>query len=452
MDETAHMPGRTRWAAWRRIGRRDPDSAVRRAAGTAFFIRIANAGIAYLSQIVMARWMGAFEYGVYVYVWTWVLLVGTVADLGFAVAAQHFIPRYAEGRDFSRIRGFIFASRWVPALAVTLLAAIAGLSVYLLSGTIGAYLVFPLYLACLALPPYGLTAAQDGVARSFGWINLALVPPFILRPLLLLAIMLILFAAGFALDAATAMLAALASTWLTSIGQVVALDRRVEERVPKARKSYAYRLWVTSAMPVLFANVFLFLLSYVGVLLLQYFRSPSEIALFYAATKVTAIVSMVYFAVSASAAHKFAGFEAAGDAPGLAKFYAASTRWTFWPSLAAAIAILAFGKPLLWLFGREFTAAYMLMFVMVAGLLVRAAIGPGEQLLNMAGQQRICAAIYAAAFVFNLALCFAFIPQWGGMGAAIAAALSIVLESLLIYLTVKKRLGIRAFVGFARPR
>jgi O-antigen/teichoic acid export membrane protein len=425
---------------------------MQRAAGAAFFIRIANAAIAYLSQIVMARWMGAFEYGVYVYVWTWVLLIGTVADLGFAVAAQHFIPRYAEARDHSRIRGFIFASRWVPAAAITLMAALAAASVYLLSGTMGGYLVFPLYLACLALPPYGMTAVQDGVARSFGWINLGLVPPFILRPLLLLAVMLALFAAGFALDAATAMLAAVAATWLTALGQVVVLDRRLEKRVPKAPRRTAHGVWVRSALPVLFANIFLFLISYIGVLLLQYFRSPNEIALYYAATKVTAIVAMVHFAITASATHKFAAFEAAGDTAGLAKFYATSTRWTFWPSIAAAIVVLALGKPLLWLFGHEFMAAYSLMFVMVAGLLVRSSIGPGEQLLNMVGQQRICAVIYAAAFAVNLVLCLVFIPPWGAMGAALAAAISIVVESVLLFLVVKSRIGIRAFVGFSGPR
>src|SRR5690606_19710867 len=96
------------WQRWRWRGRAGEgtgaESGVRSAAGSAFLIRIANAGLAYVSQILMARWMGAFEYGVYVYVWTWVLLVGTVADLGFAVTAQRFIPRYRQEGDLDRVR------------------------------------------------------------------------------------------------------------------------------------------------------------------------------------------------------------------------------------------------------------------------------------------------------------------------------------------------------------
>lgn len=439
------------WKRWRLPGRAghgaDSDRGVQRAAGSAFLIRIANAGLAYVSQILMARWMGAFEYGIYVYVWTWVLLVGTVADLGFAITAQRFIPRYRQENDLDRVRGFILASRWVPGLFVTLLAVVAGASVWLLSGKMAAYLVFPLYLACLALPPYGLTGAQDGVARAFGWINLALVPPFILRPVLLLIIMLGLFAAGMPLDAITTMWAAVAATWLTSIGQIAVLDRRVGNRVEKGPRRYAHRLWLTAALPILFANIFQFMLSYVGVFLLQAFRSPTDVAIFYAATKVTAIVSMVYFAVAASAAHRFAALEAAGDRPGLAAFYAGSIRWMFWPTVVVGAAILALGKPLLWLFGEEFMAGYGLMWVMVAGLALRAAIGPGEQFLNMMGQQRRCAAIYATAFVFNLALCFVLVPEWGAMGAAIAATASIALESILIFVAIRQKFAIRAFIG-----
>ncbi|MGB3834935.1 MAG: lipopolysaccharide biosynthesis protein [Mesorhizobium sp.] len=452
MDQASPLAGWERWKTLMRRGRNGgPDRSIQFAASAAFLIRIANAAIAYLSQVLMARWMGTFEYGVYVYVWTWVLLVGTVADLGFAITAQRFIPGYTQAGDFDRVRGFILASRWVPGLFVTLLAALAALSIWLLAGRIEAYLVFPLYLACLTLPPYGLTGAQDGVARAFGWIKLALVPPFIVRPLLLLAIMLALFAAGFPLDASTAMWAAVAATWLTSVGQIAVLDHRVGMRVKKGPRRYSHRLWVTSALPILFANVFQFMLSYVGVLLLQSFRSPNDVAVFYAATKVTAIVSMVYFAVSASAAHRFAALEAAGDRGELERFYARSVGWTFWPTVLVGGAILACGKPLLWLFGEEFTSGYGLMWVMVAGLALRTVIGPGEHFLNMMGQQRLCAAIYAAAFAFNLALCFALIPSWGAMGAAAAAAASIALESALIYLAIRRRFGFSALYRPAKP-
>ena len=67
-------------------------SLAQRTAGAAFLIRVASAGLLYLSQVALARWMGSFEFGVYVYVLTSVLLIGTLADFGLAIAAQRFIP------------------------------------------------------------------------------------------------------------------------------------------------------------------------------------------------------------------------------------------------------------------------------------------------------------------------------------------------------------------------
>src|SRR5690606_2363243 len=103
---------------------------------------------------------------------------------------------------------------------------------------------------------------------------------------------------------------------------IVVIDRRIGKRVEKGSRSYARRQWIVSSLPILFSNFFQFMLSYVGVLLLQLYRSPDDIAIFYAATKLTAIVSMVYFSVAASAAYRFAELNSAGDQEGLKRFYA----------------------------------------------------------------------------------------------------------------------------------
>ena len=45
-------------------------SVAQRIAGGAFLIRVASAAVVYLTQVLLARWMGSFEFGIYVYVWT----------------------------------------------------------------------------------------------------------------------------------------------------------------------------------------------------------------------------------------------------------------------------------------------------------------------------------------------------------------------------------------------
>src|SRR5262245_43590228 len=88
-------------------------SIAQRMAGTAFLIRVASAALIYLSHILLARWMGSFEFGIYVYVWTWAVLIGSIAPLGLAYLAQRFIPEYAGRNDGERLRGFIAGVRWL---------------------------------------------------------------------------------------------------------------------------------------------------------------------------------------------------------------------------------------------------------------------------------------------------------------------------------------------------
>jgi len=90
------------------------------------------------------------------------------------------------------------------------------------------------------------------------------------------------------------------------------------------------------------------------------------------------------------------------------------------------------------------------MFILAVGPLARATVGPVERLLNMVGEQRACAVVYAAAFATNIVLCVALIPFFGVAGAAIAISAAMVLESVLLFWVTKQRLGLHVFIW--RPK
>ena len=186
-------------------------------------------------------------------------------------------------------------------------------------------------------------------------------------------------------------------------------------------------------MPIFMVEGFYLLLTYADVIVLQQFRPPEEVAVYYAAAKTLALVAFVYFSVSAAVAHKFTEYHVAGDKARLSAFLAESIQWTFWPSLAATVLILALGKPFLWLFGPQFVDGYYLMFILAVGLLARATVGPVERLLNMVGEQRACARSMRWRSPRNIALCVVLIPLFGVAGAAIAMSAAMVLESVLLF-------------------
>ena len=434
--------GRAR--AW--LADHNDHTRAQRAAGNAFLIRVVSALLVYLTQVLLARWMGEFEFGIYVYVWTWVLLVGALVDFGLASAAQRFIPEYLGLRAFTLLRGFLSGSRWLTLAIATAIAGLAALGIRVLEPWIGRYEIVPLYLACASLPLFALTHMQEGIARAYGWVNVALVPPYILRSLLLIVLMAAGHAAGFAADAVTAMTAAVLATWATAIVQLVMLDRRLGGTVTPGPKAYEAGTWLLTAIPIFMVEGFYFLLTFTDVLVLQQFRSPEEVAIYYAAAKTLALVAFVHYSVAAATTHKFTEYHVRGDRVRLAAFLSESIRWTFWPSLAATLGILALGRPFLWLFGPRFLEGYSLMFILAIGPLARAAIGPVERLLNMVGEQRACALVYAGAFAFNFLGCLVLIPRFGIHGAAVATAAAVLVESSLLFLVTKRRLGLHVFI------
>jgi O-antigen/teichoic acid export membrane protein len=437
-----------RLTLWSRLGAQlgGADMLMQRLAGTVFMLRVASAVLAYGSQVLLARWMGSFEFGIYVYVWTWVLLIGQSLDLGLGTAAQRFIPEYREQGAFDLLRGFLFGSRLLAFCIATVVALTCAGGVRLLAPWLNDYLVVPLYLACISLPAYGLSNTQDGIARSHDWVGLSLMPTYVVRQLLLTALMAVAYLAGLPMNAVTAMTVAAISIWLPTLGQFLVLNRRLAARIAPGPKALAIRYWVVTAAPILLAEGFYLLLTYADILVLQQFRPPDEVAVYYAAAKTLALVSFIYYAISATTAHRFSVYHVAGDRAGLSAFIAQSIKWTFWPSVVATALLLAVGQPLLRLFGAQFAGGYHLMFILAAGLLARAAIGPIERLLNMLGEQRVCALIYGTAFAINLGACLALIPLFGTAGAAAATTTALIVESIMLFKVTKSRLGFHVFV------
>ncbi|MFK8252686.1 lipopolysaccharide biosynthesis protein [Ancylobacter terrae] len=431
-------------------------SMLTRLAGAAFLVRVASAALAFVAQVLLARWMGAYDFGIYVYVWTWAVMLGLMAPLGLGSAAQRFLPEYTEKGDAARLGGFLRGARWL-AFGLGAAIALAGLLVvWAVSGRIAPYYVVPLAIAFACLPFYALSEVQDGIARSYDWVGLALAPFYIACPILILAAIGTLHALGAEVNATRAILAATLATILAAIGQGVVLDRRLARRedLPgaalKARPRHERRAWMRVALPIFMIESFYLLLTYTDILVLEIFVPPDQVAVYYAATKTLAPVAFVYFSVAAAVTHKFTAFHVAGERDKLARFLADTIHWTFWPSLAAAIGLLALGKPILSLFGPGFEAGYPLMFVLAAGLLARALVGPVERLLVMLGEEKACAAVYAVAFLVNLGLCFLLIPRFGLMGAAVAPTIAYMLESVLLVVVARRRLGFNAFV-LGRP-
>ena len=413
-----------------------------RSALTAFLVRVASAAILYLSQIVLARWMGGFEYGVYVFVWTWVLVLGGLANLGMATLIIRLVPEYRERGQFTLLRGLLRTGRLMPVLASTAIAAAAGFALHGWGDLLSQPYLLPALIALACVPMITLSDLQDGIGRGRGWLAAALLPPYVLRPLLILLGMVLAHEMGWPMSAATAAGAAVAGTWAAALVQTVLIERRLRSDVPTGPAETNLKGWLAMSLPLLAITFSEIMLQTTDVLVVSQLMTPRDVGIYFAAAKTMSLVMFIHYAIGSAMGNRFAVLNARGDREGLCLAIREAVNWTFWPSLAAAAAILALGRPLLWLFGPQFTEGYPVMMVLVLGFLARAAAGPSEFILNMLGEQRATACVAILAAFVNVGLSLLFVPRFGLIGAAAATAASLVMAASLNAVVARLRLGL----------
>ncbi len=407
----------------------------------AFAVRIVSAAIAFVSQVLLARWMGGFEYGIFVLVWVSMIIAGSLSCFGFHTSVIRFIPEYREKGMLAELRGVLVASRLFVLVASTVITALAMAGVWLLSDKIESYYVVPFFLGMFCLPMLALSDVLQGLARANAWAFQALVPTYIVRPLLILLFMAAAVVSGLAPTAETAVSAAIAATYVTTIAQLVRVTSRSDKRIPAGPRTILLGYWLKISLPIFLVESFFFLLTNADVLMVGFYMEPDHVAVYFATVKTLALVHFVYFSVKAGVAQRYAHI-AHGEPEKLAGFARETVSWTFWPSLLMGLVVLVLGKPLLGMFGPGFDEGYPLLFLLVAAVVARSAVGPCESVLTMSGYQNVCAMVYAATLALNIGLNVVFIPTLGLWGAAIATSAAMIFEATALSFTVWRKLGI----------
>ena len=425
----------------------DDESAFsQRLALVVFIIRVASALIAFVSQVLLARWLGSFEYGVFVAVWVGIIILGTLASIGFPSGAMRFVAEYRERQENTLLRGVILASIAIVFLTSTLIALIGALILYQFPGLITQYYVTPVFLAAICLPMLSLQGVIDGICRSFNWPKTAFLPTFILRPIGILVVVGIALATGFSASAETVVWSAIIATYAASLFQLGLFLRKLKKSVPPGKVEFRIRYWMFVAFPIFLVEGFYALMTSVDILFVSSLMRPEDTATYFASVKILALVHFVYYAVKAAVSHRYTAYHTNGDIVAFRAFVQKTVSWTFWPSLILGLVMVVMGKYFLLLFGSEFVSGESLIWILVLGIIIRSSVGPAEALLVMSGRQKICASIYGFSLFINIVLNLTLIPVLGLHGAAIATTLAMTFESIGLYAAAKRQMGIHAFI------
>lgn len=414
-------------------------------AAAVFGVRILSALLAFGVQIFLARALDLTEYGVYVTLWTWLIILSNVAAFGFSDTSIRFIPRYTFRGKHAWVKGFL-ATGYRTVVLCSILVSLLGLAALkLFADQVDPLYLIPVAVLFIGLPFSALELYLVGVARSFGWFMLTVVPGYVVRPLVIAAGVLILLQMGYSADAATVLALATLITGVMVVVQALIIRRRVLKVCGDVAPGGPKSLWqrVSAPLVLMLAVDEIFLWS--DILIVSVLMAPPDVSIYFAAQRSMSLAAFVKFAFMMVLARDLSMAKAGGDSKHLQDKVTRASTWTFWLMVPAVIITIAAGYPLLAMFGPEFTIGYPVMLVLGVGFLFQAVIGQAQDLMIILGHQRTNIAIGIGSIALNVVLSVILVPQFGILGVAIATAATYAARAVVYVIAIRRLHGLWVF-------
>lgn len=408
-----------------------------------FAIRIFYKVVNTIMAILLARILTVEEYGIYTLAFTWAFMVTTPALIGVGRLAARELANLHILEEWQYIRGFLEWSFRTSILTLLLSTGIfiAGVFLFISDENLkNAFLV-----AALLIPAFGLVRLLKASTEGVKVIALGRIPDSVIQPVIyILAILLIHFYVPIKIHPVGALLLYALSTYVISIvGALWILFRSIPTQVWLQKGKKKINEWRSRAAPFLLISILNVADVRLATILLGFWSSRSDVALFNVASRGTDVISFVLFAFGAPITR--VGLQAFLDKQP-AKLQRVITRSVWLMLLIAlpvAICFIFFGKPILSIFGKEYIAAYGALIILTVGELVSVLSGNLGELLSASGFEWPVSRLIAISLGVNLLLGYLLIPRYFLLGAAIGETTSLAIRNIGFLILAKRKLNIQ---------
>lgn len=406
------------------------------------------------TTVLVARMLGPAEYGRYAVAVTLLVMATFPAMTGLPDLIVREVAGRSTGKERRTLWAILRPALELSALITAVLSAVY-LACLLLAPLIADVPDTALALVVVAIiPVFVLRTLLCAVMRGLDRVALAIVPTELVQPALLLALLVLILP-----DRAEQAFYALAAAFLFSALVAIALILRIwPDESPSATNSPLARGYLFRAgLPFAAIGVLSLVNQRIDLVILSGFVPAAEIGLYGLAVQLAFIAQLPMAIANGVIAPQVATLYQRGDKAALAVAMRQVSGLLALVGIAGFLAFWQIGRLLVaFAFGPEFTDAYPLVLILLAGQMINLASGPLGAFLNFTGNERSTLGGVGLAAVVAVTGSFALIPFFGGVGAAVASFLA--MASVNIYLSVRvwRTLGIMPglaglLLGWARP-
>jgi len=420
-----------------------------RLVGDASFVfgcRVTGAVLTFLAQLLLARFMGAAELGIYVLAFSWLILISTLSSVGYAEATIRFVGHYLAHADHSRLHGYVRRGQQINAATSVSFAGLGLLLIMAFRGWIVDDRIIPFTIAMLCIPFYSFIRLYSSYAHALSRFALTYLPGAVLRPGLFLGAVALAWWTDFNLSAERAMGIHGALIVFIALVQVTFFFRGPTLALLQNIPQFETRTWLRTSTPLLMITLFTQYFPEITIILISPHLSPEEVGVFYVSYRTALLIAFGFFAVNSVMMPAAARLYSKGDIEGLQSLVARTTLLKFGPSLCAVIVVVLFGREILSIFGEGFDTGYEAFVILTLAQLLISAVGPVDMLLRITGHQDRCLLAFGVSLVLAVLLNLVLVPLFGIVGAAAAVFIVVAFWSSWLHSLVVRHLSIKPSV------
>jgi O-antigen/teichoic acid export membrane protein len=265
----------------------------------------------------------------------------------------------------------------------------------------------------------------------------------IIRPLILILLVLIYY---YVKDEVSVEVLIWINIFSIAVTMAIALAmclKFIGHTVIKVIPEYNLKLWIASSFTFFLADLLYNCNSRVSIFLLGIFQSKHNVGIFNITFRISETISFLLVIVNFVLSPLIANLYANGKTERLQILLTRSARIIFLIGFLLTMGIIFFRKEILTLFGNDFLEGQYALIVLCIGQFINILCGSVGLLLILTGNQRFSIYSLAAGTTINIILNLILTPRFGIIGTAISSAAGLAVWNLMMYIFVRKKLGIK---------
>ena len=394
----------------------------------------------FLLAVLLARFLGSVGFGLYSLGYAWSTLLLVPAILGLNTFLVRGIAVYEVKEQWRLMKGLLFRTNQLVLLTSTSIA-LGGIVVSLL--WLSPSFRGPFCVAMLLVPLTALTLLRQGAMQAFGKVVKGQLPEYLIRPLIIIASVVLLEVVDpGALTPTTALGANVFGVAVAFTVGAFFLRQTLPSALRSVRPEFATRTWLRASLPMMLISGVWMANNYAATLMVGILDGPGPAGVYTAAQKGAEVIVIILYATNMPLAPAIARLHARGDREGLERTTEHMARATLLVSAPVAAAFMIFPHLYLGLFGSSFQVGATALVILAFGQLINAASGPSGNVLIMTGQEGVAVRGVAAGLIANIVLAVILVPPLGVTGGAIAFAASLILWNTILVVLARRLVGI----------